>query len=102
MKCQSLFRNLLSFEVKLPLNHPMFKELHTNMFLWTQLPEFKLGNLRNFQVHGFMETEPWVMLRIVGILKKNIKCDSNGLFATLTLNAFPSSYSHYAKCFQGL
>ena len=97
-------RNLLSFEVKLPLNHPMFKELHTNMFLWTQLPsEFKLGNLAEIfkfmgswrQNRGFSYVENrWY------IEKNTIKCDSNGLFATLTLNAFPSSYSHYASAFR--
>ena len=97
-------RNLLSFEVKLPLNHPMFKELHTNMFLWTELPsEFKLGNLAEIfkfmgswrQNRGFSYVENrWY------VEKNTIKCDSNGLFATLTLNAFPSSYSHYASAFR--
>ena len=30
-----------------------------------------------------------------------VKCDSNGLFATLTLNVFPSSYSVYSNALKG-
>ena len=94
-------RDLLHFEIKLPLNHPMFKQLHTNQFLWTELPsEFKLGNLEKiFKIMGtgkqnrsiqYMENR-WYVEKIV------TKMDKNGLFATLTLNAFPSSYSVYAN-----
>ena len=98
-------RDLLSFEIKLPLNHPMFKEMHTNQFLWTELPrEFKLGNLSEIfkimasykQNRGVSYVENrWYIEKMV------VKCDSNGLFATLTLNVFPSPYSVYSNALRG-
>lgn len=98
-------RDLLSFEIKLPLNHPMFKEMHTNQFLWTELPrEFKLGNLSEIfkimasykQNRGVSYVENrWYIEKMV------VKCDSNGLFATLSLNVFPSPYSVYSNALKG-
>ena len=98
-------RDLLSFEIKLPLNHTMFKEMHTNQFLWTELPrEFKLGNLSEIfkimasykQNRGVSYVENrWYIEKMV------VKCDSNGLFATLTLNVFPSPYSVYSNALKG-
>lgn len=98
-------RDLLKFEIKLPLNHPMFKEMHTNQFLWTELPkEFKLGNLSRI----FYLMKSWKENRGVEYLlnrwyieKMVVKCDSNGLFATLTLNVFPSSNSVYKDALKG-
>ena len=98
-------RGLLSFEIKLPLNHTMFKELHTNQFLWTQLPpEFKLVNLEkifkilpSYKVNrgvSYVENR-WYVEKIV------TKMDSSGLFATITLNPFPSSYSVYSNAVKG-
>ena len=98
-------RSLLSFEIKLPLNHTMFKELHTNQFLWTQLPrEFKLGNLEKifkilptYKVNrgvSYVENR-WYIEKIV------TKMDSSGLFGTITLNPFPSSYSVYSNAVKG-
>ena len=98
-------RGMLSFEIRLPLNDPMFKNLHTNQFLWTELPrEFQLTNLAKifkllptYKVNRgvtYMENR-WY------IEKNVIKCDSNGLFSTLTLNPFPSSYSSYANAVKG-
>lgn len=94
-------RSLLSFEVKVPLNSPVFKNLHTNSMLWTQLPpEFKLGNLEkifkilpSYKVNrgvSYMENR-WYVEKVV------IKQDHNGLFATITLNPFPSSDSSYSN-----
>ena len=98
-------RDLLSFEIKLPLNHTMFKEMHTNQFLWTELPrEFKLGNLSEIfkimasykQNRGVSYVENrWYIEKMV------VKCDSNGLFATLSLNVFPSPYSVYSNALRG-
>lgn len=96
-------RNLLSFEVKLPLNHTMFKNLHTNQMFFTELPkDFQLGNLAElfkilptYKINRGLGTEyqenRWY------IEKQVIKCDRNGLFSTLTLNVLPSSYSAYTE-----
>ena len=96
-------RNLLSFEVKLPLNHTMFKNLHTNQMFFTELPkDFQLGNLAEL----FKILPTWKINRGLGteyqenrwyIEKIVIKCDSNGLFGTLTLNVLPSPYSAYTE-----
>ena len=94
-------RNLLSFEIRLPLNHTMFKELHTNQFLWTELPrEFQLTNLAKiFKIAPTYKVSRGVQyMENRWYIEKNvIKCDKNGLFSTLTLNPFPSSYSSYAN-----
>lgn len=98
-------RDLLTFELKLPLNNPLFKELHTNQMLFTELPtDFKLGNLEkifkimpSFKVNrgvSYQENK-WYIEKIVTTR------DSKGLFAKLTLNPFPSSYSVYANAVQG-
>lgn len=96
-------RDLLNFEIKLPLNHTMFKNLHTNQMLFTELPkDFKLGNLAElfkilptFKINRGAGTEyqenRWY------IEKQVIKCDKNGLFSTLTLNVLPSPYSAYTE-----
>ncbi len=96
-------RELLNFEVKLPLNHTMFKDLHTNQMLFTELPkDFKLGNLAElfkilptYKINRGAGTEyqenRWY------IEKQVIKCDSNGLFSTLTLNVLPSPYSAFTQ-----
>lgn len=98
-------RDLLSFEIKIPLNNTLFKSLHTNQMLWTELPkDFKLGNLdKIFRIMGAWkqnrgvsyQENRWYVEKIV------TKMDSNGLFATLTLNPFPSPYSSYANAVTG-
>jgi len=96
-------RDLLNFEVNIPLNHTMFKNLHTNQMFFTELPkDFKLGNLAElfkilptYKINRGLGTEyqenRWY------IEKQVIKCDSNGLFSTLTLNVLPSPYSVYTE-----
>ena len=92
---------LLDFQIKLPLNHTMFKNLHTNQMLFTELPkDFKLGNLAElfkilptYKINRGLGTEyqenRWY------IKEQRIKCDSNGLFSTLTLTVLPTPYSAY-------
>lgn len=92
-------RDLLSFEIRIPLNDPLFKKLHTNALLWTELPsEFKLANLEKiFKILPTYKVNRGVSYQVNRwyIEKVVIKCDSNGLFADVTLNPFPSSYSVY-------
>ena len=94
-------RDLLSFEIELPLNNPVFKNLHTNMMLWTELPkEFKLTNLEkifkilpSYKVNRGVpyQENRWYVEKIV------IKHDGKGPIAKITLNPFPSSYSVYSN-----
>ena len=99
-------RELLSFEIRIPLNDPMFKNLHTNSFLFTELPpEFALKNFGKIaKTLGGLSADnrgvPYLANRwyIEGI---KIKCNSDGLFADITLNPFPSGYSTYASAMEG-
>ena len=94
---------LLDFQIKLPLNHTMFKNLHTNQMLFTELPkDFKLGNLAEI----FKILPTYLINRGDGteyqenrwyIKEQRIKCDSNGLFSTLTLTVLPTPYSAYTQ-----
>ena len=94
-------RDLLSFTIRVPLNSPIFKNLHTNMMLWTELPtEFKLGNLGKV----FKLMASYKQSRGVSYVENRwyvegvkTKMDSSGLFADITLNPFPSSYSTYSN-----
>lgn len=94
-------RDLLSFSIRVPLNSPIFKNLHTNMMLWTELPtEFKLGNLGKV----FKLMASYKQSRGVSYVENRwyvegvkTKLDSSGLFADITLNPFPSSYSTYSN-----
>lgn len=94
-------RDLLSFEIELPLNNPVFKNLHTNMMLWTELPkEFKLRNLNEI----FKIMKSWKSARGIPyqenrwyVEKIVIKHDGKGPIAKITLNPFPSSYSVYSN-----
>ena len=96
-------RSLLTFEIKIPLNSPVFKNLHTNMMLWTELPvDFKLANLEKvfkimpvYKVSRGISSDYRVNRWYVEGVK--IKGDSNGVFATIKLNPFPSSYSVYSN-----
>ena len=92
-------RNLLSFQIRVPLNDPLFKNLHTNQMLWTELPsDFKLTNLEKiFKILPTYKVNrgvPYQQNRwyVEGL---KITCNKNGLFADITLNPFPSSYSVY-------
>lgn len=93
-------RDLLSFSIRVPLNSPVFKKLHTNSMMWTQLPkEFKLGNLENiFKIMGSWKASgygvPYLENRWY-IEAVKIKGDENGVFADITLNPFPSSQSSF-------
>lgn len=98
-------RDLLSFEIELPLNNPVFKNLHTNMMLWTELPkEFQLINLEkifkilpSYNVNRGVpyQENRWYVEKVV------IKHDGKGPIGKITLNPFPSSYSVYSNAVKG-
>ena len=94
-------RNLLSFQIRVPLNDPLFKNLHTNQMLWTELPsEFKLANLEKiFKILPTYKVNRGVPYQVNRWYVETVKitCDSNGLFADITLNPFPSSFSVYSN-----
>ena len=94
-------RNLLSFQIRVPLNDPLFKNLHTNQMLWTELPsEFKLANLEKiFKILPTYKVNRGVAYQVNRWYIETVKiiCDSNGLFADITLNPFPSSFSVYSN-----
>ena len=98
-------RSLMKFSIKVPLNHPVYKNLHTNSFLFTDLPEnFALVNLpkiyKNLASYSVSRGVPYAKNRwyVEGV---KIKCDSKGLFADITLNAFPSDQSSFASAMEG-
>lgn len=98
-------RDLMKFSIKVPLNHPVYKNLHTNSFLFTDLPEkFALVNLpkiyKNLASYSVSRGVPYAKNRwyVEGV---KIKCDSKGLFADITLNAFPSDQSSFASAMDG-
>lgn len=98
-------RDLMKFTIKIPLNHPLYKNLHTNSFLFTDLPEkFALVNLpkiyKNLASYSVSRGVPYAKNRWY-VEQVKIKCDSKGLFADVTLNAFPSDLSSFQSAMDG-
>lgn len=99
-------RDLLSFQIRIPLTDSVFKNLHTNSFLFTELPpEFVLKNFGKIAktigtAYADNRGVPYLLNRWY-IEQVKIKCNSDGLFADITLNAFPSGYSTYASAMDG-
>ena len=98
-------RSLMKFSIKIPLNDPVYKQLHTNSFLFTDLPEkFALINLpqiyKNLASYNVSRGVPYVKNRWY-IEAVKIKCDSKGLWADVTLNAFPTDQSSYSSAMKG-
>jgi len=92
-------RSLMKFSIKIPLNDLVYKQLHTNSFLFTDLPEkFALINLpkiyKNLASYNVSRGVPYVKNRWY-IEAVKIKCDSKGLWADVTLNAFPTDQSSF-------
>lgn len=98
-------RSLMKFSIKIPLNDPIYKFLHTNSFLFTDLPEkFALINLpkiyKNLASYKVSRGVPYVKNRWY-IEQVKIKQDNKGLFADVTLNAFPSDLSSFSSAMKG-
>jgi len=93
-------RDLLTFKMKIPGGNPVFKNLHTNSFLWTELPERMM--LMNFKLtaeamtgaytrYAGYELNRWY---IEGLTTNH---DSSGLWFDIELNPFASAYSTYTN-----
>ena len=98
-------RSLMKFSIKIPLNDPVYKQLHTNSFLFTDLPEkFALINLpkiyKTLASYKVSRGVPYVKNRWY-VESVKIKCDSKGLWADVTVNAFPSDQSSFNSAMKG-
>ena len=93
-------RDLLSFKLTLPLGNPLLKKLHTNMFVYTELPdEFVLENFPTLA-----EVLNSTYNRYVGyslnrwyVEAVTITNDGSKFDAELELNPFPSSIKKYRE-----
>ena len=93
-------RDLLSFKLTLPLGNPLLKKLHTNMFLYTELPdEFVLENFSTIA-----EVLNSTYNRYVGyslnrwyVEAVTITNDGSKFDAEVELNPFPSSVKKYRE-----
>ena len=93
-------RDLLSLKITLPLGNPLLKNLHTNMFLYTELPnEFVLENFSTLA-----EVLNSTYNRYVGyslnrwyIESVTITNDGSRFDAEIDVNPFPSSVKQYRE-----
>lgn len=93
-------RDLLTVKMKIPGGNPLLKKLHTNSFIWTELPErFRLENFK--KVSGAMKSS---YSRYTGyelnrwyVQSVTTTKDSTGLWFEVELNPFASSYSTYTN-----
>lgn len=93
-------RDLLSLKLTLPLGNPLLKRLHTNMFLYTELPEEFM--LENFST--IAEVLNSTYNRYVGyslnrwyVETVTITNDGSKFDAEVELNPFPSSIKKYRE-----
>ena len=93
-------RNLLTFKIKLPGGNPLLKKLHTNSFIWTELPKrFQLKNFSkttksmvgSYTRYAGYELNRWYVESVT------ITNDDSGLWFEIELNPFASPYSTYTS-----
>lgn len=95
---QESIRDLLSMKINLPLGNPVFKYVHTNQFMWIDLPEEFL--LENFPIiakymnsttnrYSGYEKDRWYIETLT------INNDGNKFTIDLNLNPFPSSHKKF-------
>ncbi len=93
-------RNLLTFKIKLPGGNPLLKKLHTNSFIWTELPKrFQLKNFSkttksmvgSYTRYSGYELNRWYVEAVT------ITNDDSGLWFEIELNPFASPYSTYTN-----
>lgn len=91
-------RSLLTFKIKMPCKNANFKMIHTNSFMWTELPEemylSNFAKITDAMTGAYTRYSGYVLNRwyIEGV---DITYDDKGLFMELTLNPFASSNSSY-------
>lgn len=97
-------RELLSVKIKFPVGNPVFKKLHTNSFLWTELPDNLINNLKisNFgkianKMTGSYTRYSGYQLDRWYIEAVTITNDENSFDFEVELNPFPSPLSSYSK-----
>ena len=93
-------RDLLSLKITLPLGNPLLKKLHTNMFIYTELPEEFV--LENFST--IAEVLNSTYNRYVGyalnrwyVESITITNDGSKFDAEVEVNPFPSSIKQYRE-----
>lgn len=93
-------RDLVTLKITLPLGNPNFKLLHTNQFLWTELPEdvFELANMDSISkaLNGsYSRYSGYVLNRwyIEAITIKNNSSDGGTI--ELELNPFATDFNDY-------
>lgn len=93
-------RDLLNMKVKIPLGNPSLKNVHTNMFLYTELPkEFVLANFKTITdaiKSKYSRYTGYVLNRwyIEGVTINN---DGTNFSMELDLNPFPSALVDYVE-----
>ncbi len=93
-------RDLLSLKLTLPLGNPLLKRLHTNMFLYTELPEeFMLENFSTIAEVLNSTYNRYVGYALNRWYVENITITNDGsrFEAEVDLNPFPSSIKKYRE-----
>ena len=95
---QDSVRDLLKLTITVPLGNPVLKNVHTNMFLWTELPqEFDLSNFTTIAsvLNSSYSRFSGYQLNRWYIEGTTINNDGNKFTMDLELNPFGSSISKY-------
>lgn len=95
---QKPIRDFLKLNITVPLGNPNLKKVHTNMFLYTELPkEFVLANFKtiaNAMKSKYSRNEGYVLNRWY-IEEVDITNDGGNFKMDLTLNPFPTPLLDY-------
>ena len=97
-------RDLLTVSIKFPAGNTAFKKLHTNMFLWTELPDNLLANMKltnfakigNAMIGSYTRYSGYSLDRWY-VEEITITNDNSKFEFDVKVNPFPSSLSSYSK-----
>lgn len=91
-------RDLMTLKFTLPLGNPMLKNLHTNMFLWTILPEeFQVANFKDISTTLNSTYSRFSGYEVNRWYVEAVTISNNGKDASVevTVNPFASTVSNY-------
>ena len=91
-------RDLMNLKITLPLGNPIFKNLHTNMFLWTVLPDtFQVANFGEIAKALNSTSARWSGYNLNRWYVEEVTINNNGKDGSIDVkvNPFASSISKY-------
>ena len=99
-KMQESYANMFEYKMKVPLNSPIFKDLHVGKGITAELPKgWSLENIEKWDNLFYSQSTFWNVYVLEDYTIRGLKItgDKNGTWADITLSPFRSSRSSYTS-----